>query len=228
MSLRRWARLASALVPPTIRAIRWWPLLLALALGFGVLLLALRPKQVPDQVSLLLWLRVAAVFGALGVTFLLDDPSEPTTEGAAVSLLLRRAVRIALAAPILLAWWALILSLCEATVPRLPVPVAALVLEAVALTTLALALAAIGARLAPERLGGVFAAPVLLLLVWGATVLPVPAALFVAPGAPAWTGAHQRWAAVLVLAMVLLALASRTSPQPRLLTGATDPAGGRA
>jgi hypothetical protein len=45
------------------------------------------------------WLRITMVVGALGYAFLLDDPSEPTTQAVTGSLLLRRALRVALLLP---------------------------------------------------------------------------------------------------------------------------------
>jgi hypothetical protein len=68
-----------------------------------------------------------------GCAFLLDDPSEPTTEGAAGSLLLRRSLRMALLLPAVAAWWVAVVWRVRAVQPGLPLPVAALTLEAAAL-----------------------------------------------------------------------------------------------
>jgi hypothetical protein len=98
---------------------------------------------------LVLWLRIAMTVGALGCAFLLDDPSEPTTEGVAGSLLLRRSLRVALLLPATAAWWAATVWRVRAVHPGLPLPVAALTLEAAALLAVTVALAAAGSRLSP-------------------------------------------------------------------------------
>lgn len=208
-------RVIGAVLWPTARAVRWWPLLLALALGFGVLSLALRPKEVGDVATLVNWLRLVALLAALGTAFLLDDPSEPTTEAAGVSLLTRRLVRVGLAAPLLAGWWALVLWLAGYRLPGLDVPVAAATVQLGALLAVVLALAAFGARLAPERLGGVVAGPALAILAAAATELPRELALYVAPTSPEWEAARWRWTGLAVLGGLAL------------LAGCRDPAARR-
>src|SRR6266702_3938825 len=109
---RRWLtrqlqqlRLVPALLVPTARAIGWAPPLAAFALSVGLLVLAVR-RGASSAEGLVVWLRIIMVAGALGSAFLLDDPSEPTTEAVAGSLLLRRALRVALLLPATAAWWA--------------------------------------------------------------------------------------------------------------------------
>jgi RNA polymerase sigma-70 factor (ECF subfamily) len=89
-------------------------------------------------------------------------------------------------------------------------------LEAAALLAVTLAVAAAGSHLAPERRGGVVAAPALLTLATAAFLLPARVALYAQPGSAAWDGAHQRWAMLLGLALAAFALASRDPAHRRL------------
>jgi hypothetical protein len=214
--LRRQLRLVPALLVPTARAVGWAAPLAGFTLSLGLLALAVRPGLDLPAGRLVLWLRLAMTIAALGCAFLLDDPSEPTTEGVAGSLLLRRALRVALLLPATAAWWLGVLWRVRAVHPELPLPVAALTLEAAALLAVTLALAAAGSRLAPERRGGVVAAPALLALASAAFLLPAPLALYAQPGSADWDGAHRRWALLLGLALVGFAAASRDPAHRRL------------
>jgi hypothetical protein len=213
--LRRRLRLVPALLVPTARAVGWGAPLAGFALSLGLLALAVRPGLELPAGRLVLWLRIAMVAGALGSAFLLDDPSEPTTEAVAGSLLLRRSLRAALLLPAAAAWWAAVLWRVRAVHPGLPLPVAALTLEAAALLAVTVALAAAGSRLAPERRGGVVAAPALLALATAAFLLPAPLALYAQPGG-AWDDAHRRWALLLAVALAASAAASRDPAHRRL------------
>jgi hypothetical protein len=214
--LRRQLRLVPALLVPTARAVGWAAPLAGFALSLGLLALAVRPGLGLPAGRLVLWLRLAMTAGALGCAFLLDDPSEPTTEGVAGSLLLRRSLRVALLLPATAAWWAAVLWRVRAVNPGLPLPVAALTLEAAALLAVTVALAAAGSRLAPERRGGVVAAPALLALTSAAFLLPARVALYAEPGGATWDGAHRRWALLLGLALAAFAAASRDPAHRRL------------
>jgi hypothetical protein len=214
--LRRQLRLVPALVVPTARTVGWAAPLAGFALSLGLLALAVRPGLELPAGRLVLWLRLAMTVAALGCAFLLDDPSEPTTEGVAGSLLLRRSLRVALLLPATAAWWVGVVWRVQAVHPGLPLPVAALTLEAAALLAVTVALAAAGSRLAPERRGGVVAAPALLALTSAAFLLPAQVTLYAQPGSAAWDGAHRRWALLLGLALAAFALASRDPAHRRL------------
>jgi hypothetical protein len=214
--LRRQLRLVPALLVPTARAVGWAAPLAGFALSLGLLALAVRPGLELPAGRLVLWLRITMMAGALGCAFLLDDPSEPTTEGVAGSLLLRRSLRVALLLPAAAAWWVAVVWRVRAVHPGLPLPVAALTLEAAALLAVTVALAAAGSRLAPERRGGVVAAPALLALTSAAFLLPAPVTLYAQPGSAAWGGAHRRWALLLGLALAAFAAASRDPAHRRL------------
>jgi hypothetical protein len=214
--LRRQLRLVPALLVPTARAVGWAPPLAGFILSLGLLALAVRPGLALPVERLVLWLRITMTVGALGCAFLLDDPSEPTTEGVAGSLLLRRTLRVALLLPATAAWWAAAVWRVRAVHPGLPLPVAALTLEAAALLAVTVALAAAGSHLAPERRGGVVAAPALLALAGAAFLLPARVALYAQPGGAAWGAAHRRWALLLGLALAASAAASRDPAHRRL------------
>jgi hypothetical protein len=214
--LRRQLRLVPVLLVPTARAVGWAAPLAGFALGLGLLAVAVRPGLELPAERLVLWLRIAMTVGALGCAFLIDDPSEPTTEGVAGSLLLRRSLRVVLLLPATAAWWIAVVWRVRAVQPGLPLPVAALTLEAAALLAVTLALAAAGSRLAPERRGGVVAAPALLALAGAGFLLPAQATLYAPPDSAAWDGAHRRWALLLGLALAAFAAASRDPAHRRL------------
>ncbi|HZO68732.1 MAG TPA: hypothetical protein VFB74_27380 [Kribbellaceae bacterium] len=226
--LRRQLRLVPALLVPTARAVGWLPALAALAVSLGLLALAVRPGLPLAPADLLRWVRYAMIVAALGYAFLLDDPSEPTTEGVAGSLLLRRTLRVVLLLPATAAWWVAVVWRVGAVYPQLPLPIAALTLEAAALLTVTLALAAAGSRLAPERHGGVVAAPALLVLATAAFHLPARLILYVPPDSAEWDSAHQRWTALLGLALVAFVVASRDPAHRRLPRSVRTLARGRA
>jgi fluoroquinolone transport system permease protein len=214
--LRRQLRLVPPLLVPTARAVGWAAPLAGFALSLVLLALAVLPDLELPAGRLVLWLRITMTVGALGCAFLLDDPSEPTTEGVAGSLLLRRSLRVALLLPATAAWWAAVVWRVRDVYPGLPLPIAALTLEAAAVLAVTVALAAAGSRLAPERRGGVVAAPALLALASAAFLLPARVALYALPGSAAWDGAHRRWTLLLGLALAAFAAASRDPASRRL------------
>jgi hypothetical protein len=214
--LRRQLRLVPALLVPTARAVGWLPALAGFAVSLGLLALAVRPGLPLAPADLPRWVRYAMIVAALGYAFLLDDPSEPTTEGVAGSLLLRRTLRVVLLLPATAAWWVAVVWRVRAVHPQLPLPIAALTLEAAALLTVTLALAAAGSRLAPEHRGGVVAAPALLALATAALLLPARLTLYAPPDSAEWEPAHQRWTALLGLALVAFLVASRDPAHRRL------------
>jgi fluoroquinolone transport system permease protein len=207
--LRRQLRMVPPLLVPTARTIRWLPALAAFAVSLGLLALAVRPGRPLPPEQLVLWLRRIIIAAALGYAFLLDDPSKPTTESVAVSLLLRRTMRVVLLLPATATWWIAVTWRVHAVHPQVAQPITALTLEAAALITVAIALAAAGSHLAPERRGSVVAAPALLTLATAAFLLPARFALYAPPGSTEWDGAHQRWTALLGLALAAYVLTSR-------------------
>ncbi|MGV9275163.1 ABC transporter [Streptomyces griseosporeus] len=198
-----------ALIRPTVRALPRGPLLAGAVTG---LLAAALPRLLPDlgttpETGAVL-LRVSALAMALGLAFLLDDPSRVMTETTPAGRPLRVHLRAALLAPLAaLAWSGALLLIPRDARP----PLADVTLEAVTLTATALALAAATVRTSAEPEPGRAAAVGLLALVVAGMLLPDRWGLFVAPGSPQWDAAHGRWAAVLAAAVTVWAV---SVPEP--------------
>jgi hypothetical protein len=201
-------RVTRALAAPTARAVKWVPMVLSLTAGLALLILNIAARDHIQSAQLLPGVRMCAVFGALSVAFLFDDAAATITAAAPVSLSVRRAVRVALALPVLGCWWAAVLAICASLAPQADLPVGALLLEGAALTAVTLALSAVCGRWVPEQLGGVAAAPGLLVAAGLANALPAPVEMFTVPDSPAWAASHYRWAGVLVVACAAVVLAS--------------------
>lgn len=214
------------LVRPIARSIRWSPLVISGA--SGAILVYLQTSDactlegaggpcigVDDRISMV---RMAAVLLAIGAGFILDDPTEETTAHQPLSLLVRRLTRIAVATPVVLAFWWLSMALAVRTMDDpASFPEGALSVELVAIVAMALALAAAAAPLVPERMGGIAAGPALLGFAVGFLLLPPRLALFVNdPMQERWSGAHQAWSAILGLAALALLLSSRDPWRRRL------------
>jgi hypothetical protein len=202
---------------PTARAMRWGPFLAAAGLGLAVVAV---PTVLSVRVTigpLITLLRIAAACGALGVAFLLDDPSTRTIPTVPTSRLVRHVVRAAVALPVAAIWWAATLVVSTIGV-RAPVahalPRAALTVEAAALVAVAFVLAASGLRINSGGTAGPLAAPALLVLLAGVWFLPYRVALILAPTDPHWSSAHRRWAVLLGVAVVGFVWAGR-DPSPR-------------
>jgi hypothetical protein len=180
----------------------WLPLVLA---GAAAVLLA--ATQDRDR---LLVLRLDEVILAVGAAFLLDDPTEETLAHVPTSLLRRRAVRVALAVPLLsLAWWQALAVAPAGAAFETPVPGWPLTLEIAALVAWALALSAGLSRWVPERFGGVVAGPTLAVLVALSVLLPERLRLWVSPEEPLWHHAHRLWAVALTIGVALFVWWSR-------------------
>ena len=193
------------LLRPTAHAIKWRPVVAGAALGMIILLVpgALTDRLTESQLTTLA--RLAAICGALGAAFLLDDPATRSTPTVPTPRLARNLVRVALAGPAAALWWALTLGLAKTTghqaVAAHP-PIGGLTLEAATLLATAFALAALAQRRDDDGNTGVVAGPVVLVLAVVAWLLPRPMTLLLAPGDPAWAASHYRWTAVLAIALV--------------------------
>jgi hypothetical protein len=199
------------LLRPVARAVPWAPFLTAAGAGLAIVGVPAAMSVVLGPDDLVGLLRVAAVCAALGLAFALDDPAARSLETVPTPRPLRYAVRIAVLAPALAAWWALILTVTVAGAQQdtaTALPLRGLTAEAGALALTALAVAAIRIRVRPDG-GGLVAGPTVLVLALAATSLPERLVLFVPPDSPQWQTAHGRWASVLVLAFAALAWAAR-------------------
>jgi hypothetical protein len=159
-------------------------------------------------------LRVGAVLLCLGAAFLLDDPSESVIAASPLSALSRRAIRIALSLLALAPAWGLLLLVALVGMPEPGgVPLARVSLEAITMLFLVWTAAAAAERFVPERLGGLAAGPVLLVLLGLALATPaLPGHLRFLPSVPQepdWAHAHMLWLRVLAGSSGLLLLLSR-------------------
>jgi hypothetical protein len=163
-------------------------------------------------------LRVVGLILVLGSGFALDDAAAPTLQSSPYPLARRIGLRIGFAATIVVPLWTL------AVLRLLPSGPAGgphgqwslgggLTIELLAALAVVWATAAWGRRRGLDE-PGIATAPVLLGLAFLASMHP-RARLLVGPG-PDWLAAHLRWAALLVCAAGLLALAMRDVMAPGL------------
>jgi fluoroquinolone transport system permease protein len=90
-------RQAEQLLGPVARTLPWRALLAGSATALVV-------SSLPGSPTLRA--RLGAVALCLGVAYLFDDPAETTLESSPLTLMLRRALRLALVAPLLaISWW---------------------------------------------------------------------------------------------------------------------------
>jgi len=179
------------------QVLRWKPVLAGWILVAG--LLAWKVGDA-DGVTVL---RVVAVLLATTVVTLVDDAAQNILASSPTPLVWRTGGRLALAASAVAVAWAVALFWV-----RPGDLTAALTLEAAALTALALAVASGVARWVGARDASYAAGPAVAGAVLAALVLPPRWALIVPPG-ESWRDAHLRWAALLVIALAVIAVALR-------------------
>jgi hypothetical protein len=174
---------------------------------------AVLPLHQTDAASGIAVPRVAGLILVLGSGFVFDDAAAATLQASPYPLARRLWLRIGSAAAIVVPLWTLVLvgllppapeSARDAT-SRLSLALG-LTVELLAALTVVWATAAWGRRLGMDE-PGIATAPALLGLVFLGSVHP-RAALLVGPGSQ-WPAAHLRWAAILVCAAALLAVAMR-------------------
>lgn len=210
-----------ALVLRTARAVRWHPVAAGAVVGLAVVSVAALPGVRLDLAALTTVLRLAALSGALGAAFVLDDPGWPTTATVPVSQVVRRMVRLLLLLPPYAAWWALVLAVARAatgTDVAGAVPAAGLTIEAAGLLALALAAAAAGS--VHRSAGGLPAATVLLVTVAALRLSPVGPVLFADPGASGWSAGRRVWAGVAASALLAVLYLSALADRPARSSGA--------
>ncbi|GGN92416.1 ABC transporter [Actinoplanes lobatus] len=191
-------RVLPLLVLPAARATPWTAFLAAAGVGLTIVAVpaALRVELTAEDLVGLL--RAAAVCGALGLAFVLDDPAARTIATVPTPRPLRYAARAGVILPAAAAWWALVLTITGAGDV---LPLGGVTVEAAALGGVALAAGAV--RLRSGDSGGIVAAPAVLVLVVAASRIPPKLALFVPPGDERWAAAHDRWAVLLAAAVVV-------------------------
>ncbi|MEW2358888.1 hypothetical protein [Spirillospora sp. NPDC029432] len=201
--------IARALVRPLARSLPWRNLAAAGALGLA---LAAVPRFADLEAGVILYLlRMAALAGALGAAFVLDDPSRETTEVVPASRALRQALRVAVVLPALAAWWMALLYVGD---PGHRLPWAALTLEAVALCALAWAMAGAALRFTASAAPGLAVGGILLVLFIASALIPPDQTPLVPLGHSNWSEVHSLWTALLVLSLLSWAATTR-EPTPR-------------
>jgi hypothetical protein len=189
------------LLLPAGRVLPWHAPVAGAVLGLLFLAVPRLSDAVPAPWLALVLLRTAILAHALGLAFLMDDPARHTTATVPTPHAVRTALRLALVAPLTTLWWtaALLLVPSEARPPT-----GGITLEAAAACVLALAAGAAAVRLSDAPVPGrSVAAAYLFTAVVTPLLLPDRWALLVGPSDPRWEAAHQRWAGVLVGAVVL-------------------------
>ncbi|MEV4509466.1 hypothetical protein AB0K00_10965 [Dactylosporangium sp. NPDC049525] len=207
-----------ALVRPTLRAIRWTPLLGAMAAGLAIVTVPAVMTVTLSADNLAVLLRLGLACAAVGLAFLFDDPAKPTTATAPLPAWHGVAVRTVAAAAAMTGWWAAAVAITvagaeEGTADPLPLP--GLGLEAAAVGAVAVAAAVVAWRLTRRGIASPAAAPTVLVVVAVLAIAPRWAAVFVLVASPDWTAAHQRLAVVLAVCLATAAAAALPRPPRR-------------
>src|SRR5439155_3654622 len=169
-------------------------------------------------------LRIDAVILAVAIGFVIDDPAEESLAHVPTSLLVRRALRIALTSPLLaVAWLQAVFLAPTGPLSGSPVSGWTLTLELFALVIWCLALAASLARFVPERFGGIAAGPTLLVLVSASFALPSRFALWLTPDDVGWRSSHHLWQIALVFGVAAFTWFRRDPWRRGLLRGGPRP-----
>ena len=192
------------------------PIVIAGILAAGYVLLEARATFVGYR---LLVLRVAALLICLGAAFSLDDPTEETIAYVPTPLWMRRLLRVVLVAPIALLYWIVCVKLVGPEPKGMggPVPMDDITLEATAVFVISMGAASLGAIFASDRLGGIVAAPIILVLALAVVFLPPDHALIVMdPTHERWIPAHDAWRNVLLGAGAGFLLSNRDRGRRRV------------
>ena len=195
-----------------------WPALAVSMLGAVLLVWHFRTGVNTSESEVALALRLAAVTLAVGLSFVLDDPTEDLTAPSPVSLGARRSVRIAMtmapavAAWTLLAWWS-----NAASFAMDPPHFDRLIVEMAALGAVGLAGASWGARHLADGLGGPAGASAVVLMTVVAAMFPWGHPLLARlPRTGGYVLAQRWWWIVVLAALVVLVRTSATPGTARL------------
>ena len=185
------------LAGPSARTIRWASLSVLVAVAALAVWSGARKGGDPAPVAL----PAATTLLAAWLCFLFEDAAAETTDATATPLMLRRAVRVAIAVPaVAVAWFAI------TWIGPLDGPAPAMTASFLAQATLALAVGAVLCRISPGGRGGLAAAGV---IVFVAIVLPVWLArpVTIDPAHPPFGSVSTYWSAVAAAGCLLLAWA---------------------
>lgn len=160
------------LIRPTVRAIRWGGLLGSIVPA-AFLVWHFHNQANGDAGSAAFGLRLGALSLALGLAFVLDDPTEDATGYTPISVLARRTLRIGVALPpTLLLWLVLRAYAAGGLAAGETLPTWTLLLEVVAFAAVAFAGASAGSRVLSDRLGGLAGAGAVILVALTVALLP--------------------------------------------------------
>jgi hypothetical protein len=184
------------LIRPVLRAL---PVRALGATAAVALLIAALPRLLSDEPnpwSALVALRAAALAFALGLAFVLDDPTRDLTSSVPTRRILRTTLRVALVAPFAALWWTAAVLLVPSEVRP---PVGDMTLEVAAAAALSLAAAATALRFTDEpEPGQRVAAGFLVIALVSPLALPYDWGMYVSPAEKQWGVGHDHWAMVLV------------------------------
>jgi fluoroquinolone transport system permease protein len=189
----------TALVGATLRAVRWD--VTATAGGLVVGLLLWKHAQLQQPASALWLVRGTALLLTLGALPLLDDAAARQVAAVPLPLAWRSAIRLA-------GFVALVFVPVSALAAGSGLPVAGLLLETAAIVLLSCAASLLMTRLTEHPEPSTIVSLGLLPLPGVLTLLPASVAMLV-PEGPEWNAAHQRWAALVAIGVVVLALSLR-------------------
>jgi hypothetical protein len=192
------------LIRPTVRAIRWGGLV-GSTIPATYLVWHVHNQPYHSAASTGTGLRVAAIMTAAGLAFTTDDPTEDTTGCAPISILMRRALRIALAFPIALVFWLMLRTYAVSALSTLEetLPTASLIIEFTMFAFIAYAGAAIGSRILSDRLGGLAGAGAVMITAVGLVLFPWGAGVLTrTPGTPSADEVEIWWLMILVAAVL--------------------------
>ncbi|MFF5305028.1 ABC transporter [Streptomyces sp. NPDC013161] len=209
------ARVLAQLIRPVLRAL---PVRALGATAAVALLIAALPRLLsdePDPWSALVALRAAALTFALGLAFVLDDPTRDLTSSVPTRRILRTTLRVALVAPFAVAWWTAAVLLIPS---KIRPPVGDMTLEAAAAAVLSLAAAATALRFTTEpEPGQRVAAGFLVVALVSPLALPNDWGMYVSPPEKQWGVGHDHWAMLLVGAAAVWAACGPEPVRRRLL-----------
>jgi hypothetical protein len=200
-------RQAGLLVRPAVRTVRWPALGVIAAIGGLILYGGKHSVEGIGEVHLY----AAGLLLGVWTGFLIADPAAEITAGMPLPLLERRAVRMAVALPVVWATWGS-LSWYAGLGPRTG-PLAAAFAAQLAV---ALALAAVGEHVAGRERGGLLAAGGLFAVFF---VVPLASrfTLSLDPARQTWAHLYGRWIAATGVAFLVFLAASADPARPRPL-----------
>jgi hypothetical protein len=198
--MRLRTELAGLLAAPETRTIRWRALLAVAPVSFLVVYAGMHDPGPPSH----LHMPLAGLALAFWAGFLFDDVAADTVRQVPTPLLLRRAIRVVVALPVLaLAWVGLVWYGSSWEIAG------TLTAGFVAQVAVALSLSAVGVTVIDVDRGGLFAAGGVFLVFIAAPLLMRGGILAPVPVERTWALLYGRWIATTAVAVGVLLLASR-------------------